>query len=73
MSSIIIQGPRQIQTLIKLCQVITIAKMEDGSFSDGSGCGNETASERLMMRKFMIDSVTYWATEYTMLTDSALI
>ena len=37
---------------------------EDGSFSNGSGCGNETASERLMMRKFMIDSVTYWATEY---------
>ena len=37
---------------------------EDGSFSNGSGCGNETASERLMMRKFMIDSVKYWATEY---------
>ena len=37
---------------------------EDGSFSNGSGCGNETASERAMMRKFMIDSVKYWATEY---------
>ena len=37
---------------------------ENGSFSDGSGCGNETASERLMMRKFMIDSVTYWVNEY---------
>ena len=36
----------------------------DGGFSNGSGCGNETASDRSMMRKFMIDSVTYWATEY---------
>ena len=37
---------------------------EDGSFSDGSGCGNETASERAMMRKFMIESLKYWAEEY---------
>lgn len=37
---------------------------EDGGFSNGSGCGNETASERSMMRKFMVDSVTYWANEY---------
>jgi len=36
----------------------------DGSNSDGSGCGNETASERVMFRKFMVDSVTYWAKEY---------
>ncbi len=36
----------------------------DGSFSNGSGCGNETASERAMMRKFMVDSVKFWATEY---------
>lgn len=35
-----------------------------GGFSDASGCGNETASERPMMRKFMIDSVSYWAEEY---------
>ncbi|MCL1820218.1 MAG: type I pullulanase [Oscillospiraceae bacterium] len=35
-----------------------------GNFSDGSGCGNETASERSMMRKLIIDSVIYWATEY---------
>lgn len=34
------------------------------SYSNGSGCGNETASERSMMRKFMVDSVVYWATEY---------
>lgn len=37
---------------------------EDGSFSSGSGCGNDTASEREMYRKYMIDSVTYWAKEY---------
>ena len=37
---------------------------EDGSFSDGSACGNETASEKTMMRKFMIESVKYWAEEY---------
>ncbi len=36
----------------------------DGSFSNGSGCGNDTASEHKMFRKFMIDSVTYWAEEY---------
>ncbi len=37
---------------------------EDGSFSNASGCGNETASERAMMRKYIVDSVVYWATEY---------
>ena len=36
----------------------------NGTYSDGSGCGNETASEKAMMRKFMIESVKYWATEY---------
>ena len=36
----------------------------NGTFSNGSGCGNETASERSMVRKFMVDSVTYWAKEY---------
>lgn len=36
----------------------------DGSFSNGSGCSNDTASEHLMFRKYMIDSVTYWAKEY---------
>ena len=39
-------------------------RMKDGSWSNGSGCGNETASERPMMRKFMIDSVLYWIREY---------
>lgn len=37
---------------------------ENGSFSNGSGTGNETASEHYMMRKFMVDSVTFWAEEY---------
>ena len=34
------------------------------NYSNGSGCGNETASERAMMRKFIVDSVVYWAKEY---------
>lgn len=37
---------------------------EDGSLSNASGCGNETASDRAMMRKFMVESVCYWAREY---------
>lgn len=36
----------------------------DGSFSNASGCGNEIASERSMVRKFIIDSLRYWITEY---------
>lgn len=36
----------------------------DGTFSNGSGCSNDTASEHLMFRKYIIDSVTYWASEY---------
>lgn len=39
---------------------------EDGTFANGTGVGNDTASERTMMRKFMIDSVTYWAKEYNL-------
>lgn len=37
---------------------------KDGNLSNGSGCGNETASEMPMMRKFIIDSVSFWAKEY---------
>lgn len=37
---------------------------EDGSFSNASGCGNEIASERSMVRKYIIDSLKYWATEF---------
>lgn len=36
----------------------------DGSFSDATGCGNEIASERAMVRKYIIDSVCYWAREF---------
>lgn len=36
----------------------------NGGFSDASACGNETASEKPMMRKFMIESTKYWAEEY---------
>ena len=36
----------------------------DGSWSNGSGCGNDVATERKMASKFIVDSVTYWAEEY---------
>ena len=39
-------------------------KTADGQYSNGSGCGNETASEKPMMRQFMIESVKYWINEY---------
>ena len=37
---------------------------EDGTYANGSGCGNETASDHPMMRQFMVESVCYWAREY---------
>jgi len=37
---------------------------EDGTYANGSGCGNETASDHEMMRQFMVESVCYWAREY---------
>lgn len=37
---------------------------KDGSYADAAACGNETASERAMMQKFIIESVTYWTKEY---------
>ncbi|MBP3738145.1 MAG: type I pullulanase [Muribaculaceae bacterium] len=39
-------------------------KNADGSYSNGSGCGNETASERPLMRQYMIESALYWVNEY---------
>ena len=39
-------------------------KTKDGAYSNGSGCGNETASEQPMMRQFMLESVKYWIDEY---------
>ena len=37
---------------------------DDGTFADGSGCGNETASDKPMMRKFIVESLEYWVKEY---------
>ena len=37
---------------------------EDGTYANGSGCGNETASDHAMYRQFMVESVCYWAREY---------
>ena len=37
---------------------------DNGSYSNGSGCGNDTASERAMVRKYIVDSVLYWVEEY---------
>ncbi|MEE1296244.1 MAG: type I pullulanase [Bifidobacterium sp.] len=39
-------------------------RYQNGSLVNNSGCGNDTASERAMMRKYIVDSVTYWAKEY---------
>lgn len=36
----------------------------DGTYSDASGCGNETASEREMVRRYIVESVKFWANEY---------
>jgi pullulanase len=38
--------------------------LKDGKFSDATACGNETASERPMFRKFMLESMKYWVKEY---------
>ena len=48
----------------KVCPYYYYRQNEDGSFSDGSACGNETASERYMYSRYMVDSVVYWAKEY---------
>ncbi len=37
---------------------------ENGKYSNGSGCGNDVASERAMVKKYIVDSVSYWADEY---------
>ena len=37
---------------------------EDGTYSNGSECGNDVASERAMIRKYLVDSIVYWAKEY---------
>ena len=40
------------------------SRITDGKISNGSGCGNDTATERSMVRKYIVDSVCYWADEY---------
>ena len=40
------------------------SRITDGEVSNGSGCGNDTASERSMVQKYIVDSVCYWADEY---------
>ncbi len=40
------------------------SRVKDGVYSNGSGCGNDTATERSMVRKYIVDSVLYWADEY---------
>ncbi len=40
------------------------SRVTDGVISNGSGCGNDTATERSMVRKYIVDSVCYWADEY---------
>lgn len=40
------------------------SRTKNGAYSNGSGCGNDTASERSMVRKYIVDSVCYWADEY---------
>ena len=41
-------------------------RYKDGALNGNSGCGNDTASERQMMRKYILDSVKYWATHYNL-------
>ena len=40
------------------------SRVSNGVYSNGSGCGNDTASERAMVRKYIVDSVLYWVEEY---------
>ena len=40
------------------------SRTHDGHYSNGSGCGNDTASERSMVHKYIVDSVKYWVDEY---------
>jgi pullulanase len=47
-----------------LCHGYYYRRLPDGSYWNGSGCGNELASEHPMARKFMLDSVKYWVSEY---------
>ena len=46
------------------CPDLFYRRTADGNYSNGSGCGNETASEREAVRRFIVESVRYWAQEY---------
>lgn len=50
--------------LEKLFPSYYFRKDKNGRLSNGSGCGNDLASERFMVRRFIVDSVKYWAEEY---------
>lgn len=49
---------------LQICAPDYYFRMDGEKYANGSGCGNETASERTMMRQLMIDSTEYWAREY---------
>ena len=50
--------------IIQNTQTIQNTQNTQKKYSNGSGCGNETASEKPMMRRFMVESVKYWVNEY---------
>ncbi len=57
-------GPNELSNFNLTAPDYFYRKNADSTYSNGSGCGNETASERPMMRHFMVESVKYWAREY---------
>ena len=57
-------GPTEGSNFNQLVPGYYYRQNSEGGFSNASACGNETASERPMMRKFIIESVCYWAEEY---------
>ena len=57
-------GPTELSVFNQLVPGYYYRQDEQGGFSNASGCGNETASERPMMRKLIVESVKFWASEY---------
>jgi len=57
-------GPNEMSNFNLLVPNYYYRTNPDGSWSNASGCGNETASERPMMRKYMIESLSYWMNQY---------
>lgn len=57
-------GPSQNSSFNHLVPDYYYRQWEDGKWSDASACGNETASDRYMFRKYIVESVAYWANEY---------